>query len=147
VLHRAAGEGRPLSLIGGNVMTCKARSADTGGAYALFENVTAPGGGPPLHVHRREEEAFYLLEGELVFTLGGRQVKLEPGAFLLAPRGLPHTFVNPGAVPSKALVLVTPGGLEDFFDELSRLPSGPPDVERLLDLGRRHGIELPGVVA
>ncbi len=100
----------------GSLMTIKARAADTGGALGLVEGAFYEGFGPPLHVHTREDEAFYVLEGTIRFRQGDDEMLARPGAWVWGPRGVPHAFRVQGG-PARALVLVTPGGLERMFVE------------------------------
>jgi quercetin dioxygenase-like cupin family protein len=81
------GEGHTLMLVGGRY-TFKASGEDTGGAYALIEMVLPPGSGPPPHIHEREEESFYILEGTLQFQVGGESVTAGAGAYVKTPRGV-----------------------------------------------------------
>src|SRR5262245_44270620 len=82
-----------------NRMTIKATAATTGGAYGLFETWVAPGFSPPLHVHHREDESFWILEGEFTMRCGDRTFRGGTGAYFFLPRGVPHTFVNEGSAP------------------------------------------------
>jgi quercetin dioxygenase-like cupin family protein len=86
------GEGKTVSLMGGRY-TYKAVGRDTGGRYGLVE-MTAPAGipGPPPHVHETEEDAFYVIEGELTVQIGERTLQAHAGTFALVPRGTVHTF-------------------------------------------------------
>ena len=100
----------------GSLMTIKARSEDTGGALGLVEGSFYEGFGPPLHVHHHEDEAFYVLEGEIRFRQGADEFVAGPGSWVWGPRGVPHAFkVEPGG--ARALVIVMPGGLERMFEE------------------------------
>jgi mannose-6-phosphate isomerase-like protein (cupin superfamily) len=141
-----------------DLVTFKVLSQDTDGAYTLFETRTPPGGGTPPHIQYREEEAFFILEGVYTFQLGDQTMELEPGEFVLVPRGLPHMFTNKGSVPARMLVMNSPGGIhEQFFAEIGEpiadlsapLPlSGPPDVAKIVAVGQKYGIEIlpsPGV--
>jgi mannose-6-phosphate isomerase-like protein (cupin superfamily) len=143
-----AEEGRKLNVVG-DTITIKLRGADTGGAYAVIEELTPPQGGPPLHVHRREDETFFVLEGEFEFSIGGRGVRAGPGTTLFGPRGIPHTFKNVGAQNARMLVTISPPGFERFFEEVDLLSQqGPPAPERLLPLARKYELEiLPPPVA
>lgn len=76
----------------GDIYRVLASGDQTGGAYALSEARVFPGGGPPPHLHRREDEAFFVLEGTITFTLNGQKVAAGPGTFLQAPRNIPHTL-------------------------------------------------------
>jgi quercetin dioxygenase-like cupin family protein len=109
----------------GSLMRIKARAEDTGGALALID-ATFPGGfGPPLHVHRHEDEAFYILEGRIRFRRGDDELVAGPGAWVWGPRGVPHTF-KVESESARALVLITPGGLERMFEE-GGVPAGESD--------------------
>jgi mannose-6-phosphate isomerase-like protein (cupin superfamily) len=117
----------------------------------LLRMYCAPGDQPPLHVHEREDEGFYVLEGELTLWVGDAEpVVLGPGEFALAPRGIPHTYRVTGEAP--AVMLVTADGFAGFVRdagvpaERHELPvlDGPPDVERLARIAADHGITLLG---
>ncbi len=110
--------------VAGSRYTIKAGGEETGGRYALIEMLLPPGAGPPEHTHTHEDESFYILEGEVRFESGEHVAVLSRGGFLLAPRGLPHTFRNVGPGPARVLLLVTPAGLEKFFQEVGTLLSG-----------------------
>ena len=136
------GEGRKLSVVG-DTITIKLRGADTGGAYSVIEELTPPQGGPPLHVHRREDETFFVLEGEFEFSIGARAVRASPGTTLFGPRGIPHTFKNVGGKNARILVVISPPGFEKFFEEVHELSQqGPPGPDRLLPLARKYELEI-----
>ena len=88
---------------------------------SLFEFEIAPGGGAVLHLHKLHSDSFYVLEGELEFTVGEETVRATPGAYVLAPPGVPHAFRNTGTVPARALNLHTPGGFARYWRELTEL--------------------------
>jgi mannose-6-phosphate isomerase-like protein (cupin superfamily) len=130
----------------GSVMLFKAVAATTGGAFSLHERHLPPGGRkPPPHRHTNAQEAFFVLDGEVEFTLGTETVRGGPGTFVLVPGGPAHTFGNPGPAPARTLVLHTPA-MDQYFRELQALWSGPtpPDRDAELALMRRHGHD-PGV--
>jgi mannose-6-phosphate isomerase-like protein (cupin superfamily) len=141
----------------GELLTYKIPSQQTGGAYALFKATTNPGAGPPPHVHHREDEAFYVLEGEYRFLVGGETLSAEEGSLLYAPKGTLHAHKNVGEGVGRLLMIQTPGGLyELFFEKAGRWPkddddgAGPSRLEDRADAGRRiakiaaeHGIEIP----
>jgi quercetin dioxygenase-like cupin family protein len=110
------GEGRIVH-IPGHPLVLKARSEDTGGAYALVE-ATITGQGPPQHIHRAEEEAFYVLAGEVNVQVGDQTVHGRPGSFVLIPRGTVHTFWNAGTGPAKLLAIVSPPGAEEYLADV-----------------------------
>ena len=93
-------------------ITFKAAGADTGGAYALTESLVPPHGGPPPHVHHREDEAFWVLEGELAVVVGERHFTAGAGSFVHLPKGILHAYQNVGPGPARFLTLMVPAGLE-----------------------------------
>jgi quercetin dioxygenase-like cupin family protein len=102
------------------------RSEQTGGRVAVVRN-TVPAGwaGPPLH-HHAFDEAFYVLDGELTFQVGGRRLTAGPGALAFAPRDVVHTLANHSGGAATYLLVITPGGFEHYFDELAGRPTGKP---------------------
>ena len=147
---RQPGEGRTIAVVG-DVYRFLATGEDTDGKYALFEALVGPGGGPPPHVHSREEEGFYVLEGEITFTVNGERVVATAGMFANMPVGTPHSFKNESSKPARMLISVAPAGLEKMFFEVGvPLPEGattalPPtkeEIEKLLAIASRYGIEI-----
>jgi quercetin dioxygenase-like cupin family protein len=135
----------------GDVYRFLATGADTNGTYALWEALVPPGGGPPLHVHSREEEGFYVLEGEITFTIDGQRLVAPAGTFGNMPVGVPHSFTNESNRPARMLISVAPAGLEQMFFEFGvALPEGattalPPtkeEIEKLLALAPKYGLEI-----
>ena len=134
-----------------NRMTIKATADTTGGAFGLLESYIAPGFSPPLHVHHREDEAFWVLEGELTMRCGDRTFRAVAGSFIFLPRDVPHTFVVEGDTPARMLTLLTPGGGEGVFVAGGRPaegdglpPAAPPDIERLKRVALQYGSEIVG---
>jgi mannose-6-phosphate isomerase-like protein (cupin superfamily) len=118
VVHGGTGDvGERLTFAGATILV-RIPSEVTGGRFSLFEEV-APMLDTPLHLHRDEDELFYVLEGEHVFQVGDEEYPVGPGGFVFAPRGVPHAQRR--VVPSRGrqLVLVSPGGFEGFFRELA----------------------------
>ncbi len=144
------GEGPTIWFLA-NRMTIKATAESTGGAYGLVESLIAPGFSPPLHVHHREDEAFWVLEGELTMRCGDNTFRARPGLFVFLPRDVPHTFVVEGDTPARMLTLLTPGGGEGLFVDGGRPaetdglpPAAPPDIEALKRVNQRYGAEIVG---
>ena len=137
--------------VAGELVTLKVLGEDTDGAFTLLEEVTPPQGGPPPHIHHREDEAFYVLEGELEFLVDDRTIPATAGSVAYGPRNILHAFKNVGTTPSRMLVFVAPAGLEKFFEEVGELasdlssppPFGPPEIERLLAAAPKYGQEIP----
>jgi quercetin dioxygenase-like cupin family protein len=147
---RKPAQGRTVAVVG-DVYRFLATGEDTDGKYALWEAIVPPGGGPPPHVHSREEEGFYLLEGEIAFTINGERVVAMAGMFANMPVGTPHSFKNESSRPAKMLISVAPAGLERMFFEVGvPLPEGsttalPPtkeEIEKLLEVAPSYGIEI-----
>ena len=143
------GDGERLWIVG-DTMTLKATGESTGGSLMLLENLTAPGGGPPPHVHTREDEFFYVLDGTFEIRIGDDVHRVGPGGFAFVPRGTVHNFRNTADVPSRLLVGFTPGGMEGFFRESGRpaVDDGPaPPVDDGRDRphdGRRPEVRRRG---
>ncbi len=147
-------EGRTVAVVG-DVYRFLATGANTNGKYTIWEAIVPPGGGPPPHVHSREEEGFYILEGEVTFHVGDQRIVATPGVFANMPVGTPHSFKNESGKLARMLISVAPAGLEEMFFEVGvPLPDGattalPPcqeDIEKLLEIAPKYGIEirLPG---
>src|SRR6201987_2812387 len=97
---RKPAEGRTIAVVG-DVYRFLATGEDTDGKYASWEAIVPPGGGPPPHVHSREEEGFYVLEGKITFTVNGEPVVATAGTFANMPVGTPHSFRNEGSQPAR----------------------------------------------
>ena len=147
---RDKGERRTVGVVG-DVYRFLATGDDTNGKYALFEAIVPLGGGPPPHVHSREEEGFYILEGEITFTIGEKRLVASAGMFANMPVGTSHSFKNESSKPAKMLISVAPAGLEKMFVEVGQpvaqgATSGPPptkaDIEKLLTVAPRYGVEI-----
>jgi mannose-6-phosphate isomerase-like protein (cupin superfamily) len=144
------GEGQAIWFLR-NRMTVKATAASTHGAFGLLETSLAPDFSPPMHVHHREDEAFYVLAGELTMQCGDRTFAAAAGAFVFLPRGVPHSFVVEGGRPARMLTLLTPGGGEGVFIDGGRPaehdglpPAMPPDIEKLKRVSALYGAEIVG---
>jgi quercetin dioxygenase-like cupin family protein len=131
------GEQRVLQVLG-EAITVKIDSEQTDGRYAVIEDVSPVGGGPPLHVHRHEDEVFYVLEGEVEFQLGDQRIRAKAGSTAFLPRDIPHTFRNVGRIPSKVLVVIIPARFVGFFDEVHALTK--PTPEQAMELGKTYGL-------
>lgn len=147
---KTPGEGQILAVVG-DLYTFLATGEDTDGRYAMWEAILLPGGGPPPHLHRREEEGFYVLEGEVAFWVEEQRQVAGPGTLLNLPVGVTHAFKNESDRPARMLVWVAPAGLEKMFWEVGQIvpdrsASPPPvtqaDIERLLAAAPRYGIEI-----
>jgi quercetin dioxygenase-like cupin family protein len=140
----APGEGATIQGPAGGPLTFKARGEQTNGALTLFENVIAPGDGPPLHTHADEDESWYVLQGALRFRLGDELAQAPAGTFVFVPRGTPHCFQNAGEEPARIIVMFTPSGMERFFDRFATLPAGPVDPDAFRSIGAGVGMDVVG---
>lgn len=136
------GEGDQLHALGLTAIE-KIRSADTDGTCYAFEVIAPPGFGIPPHVHTREDEVLYVIEGEFEIIIGAERFRAVPGSVLNFTRGTAHGFQCVGSLLGRALHLVTPGiSFEQFLHELVHLPPGPPDLPLLAALFGKYGMEL-----
>jgi quercetin dioxygenase-like cupin family protein len=136
------GEGQRIrSPIGGDI-TFIVRGEQSAGALAALEAVAPPGEGPPLHLHGREDETIYVLEGEFRLKLGDELSTRGPGSFVFIPRGLAHTWQCIGEGPGRFLFTFAPAGMERFFDRLSSLTRFDPEAFRAA--ADEHGMEVVG---
>jgi quercetin dioxygenase-like cupin family protein len=135
--------------ITGDTVIIRAAAADTGGAYTMIEAIASPGNGPPLHLHKNEDETLYVLEGDIEIINGDKVLKGKPGAVAFVPRGIAHRFRCTGDRAGRLLIVYTPGGIEGFFREAGRPATGdgraPPldsdEIARSEVAGRRYGLE------
>lgn len=146
----ATGDGQALWFTT-NRITIKATAEDTRGGFGLWESYVPPGSSPALHVHHREDETFWVLEGRVTISCGDETFSAGPGDMAFLPRDVPHTFVAEGDAPAHLLTLATPGGVEAYFAQAGRPaendglpPAGPPDIELLTRVGERFGLEIVG---
>jgi quercetin dioxygenase-like cupin family protein len=136
------GEGnRVRSPLGGDV-TFIVGGEQSGGALAALEAGAPPGEGPPLHVHTREDETVYVLEGEFRWKLGDELSTTGPGSFVFIPRGLAHTWQCVGDQPGRMLITFAPAGMEGFFDRLSDLTEF--DLDAFRAAAAEHGMDVVG---
>ncbi len=131
------GEGRVLQVLGESI-TVKVGSEQTDGKYALIEEVSPADSGPPLHVHRHEDEIFYVLEGEVEFQLGHQRFRAKAGSVAFLPKQIAHTFRNVGSTPSKVLVVIMPGRFVGFFEDIHALAK--PNPEDAMELGKKYDL-------
>jgi quercetin dioxygenase-like cupin family protein len=153
VAHIPPGEGARSLWVMGVLVTYKIPSHQTGGAYALFEVATRPGAGPPPHIHHREDESFYVLEGEYEFLIEGQSISVGAGSLIYVPKGTLHAHRGVGESVGRMLVTQTPGGLyERFFEEVGeaapdrrelQVPERSENLARTREIAAGYGIEIP----
>jgi len=131
--------GKALEFLG---VTHKLTSQQTGGAYYLFESVFDPESGNQLHVHRREDEVGYVLEGALEIRLADQSVVVEAGSVAHLPKNIPHAIRHPLKTPSRYLFMTIPAGLDQWFDALEAARNdGTLDDAMYRKLSLEYGIE------
>jgi quercetin dioxygenase-like cupin family protein len=146
----ARGEGDSMWSLGG-LFTVKLDHAASQGQLAVLEAVVSRAAEPPLHIHHREDEAWYVLDGHINFHVAQQVIEAKTGSFVFAPMGIPHAFTVE-AEPTRVLVFATPSGFEGFVRDLGVPADGedePPDLtvpgpEILGPVGDRYGIEVIG---
>jgi quercetin dioxygenase-like cupin family protein len=150
MIVRADGEGEQLRFWGGGILTMKATADETGGAFLLFEDSMSRGKTTPLHIHASEDEALYVLEGEILVHIDGTDHPVGPRGLAVAPRGVPHAFLVTSE-RARVLTLQTPGSAETFYRGASEPasadadPSGPVDFDRVRDAADLSGgMEIVG---
>ncbi len=142
VVTRAGADRAPHPIqLPGHDIVLKLSRQDTGDTFAVGILRAQPMSGPPLHVHTREDEWFFVLQGELTFQVGAERFTAGPGTSVFAPRDVPHTWQNFTTGLVEALGIVTPPQLEEYFLEASRGPFDPAVMEQL---NRRFGISVLG---
>jgi quercetin dioxygenase-like cupin family protein len=123
----------------------KLSGAATAGRFTVIETGVPPRIGPPLHRHHLEDEYLYVLEGEFLFELDGRQIRASAGAGVFLPKGIPHTFVNVGESTGRILGIAEPAGLDAFFTEAAAAsPGARPDIAALTPVFEKFSIAIVG---
>ena len=125
----------------GTTMRLMATAASTGGQFTVFEQVTPAGWGPPRHLHSREDEIVYVLEGTYELFIGDERRTASAGACAILPRDVPHGFRNAGSTPGRLLCVITPSGLEEYFLAVAAC-SPPPTPAQLVEMARPFGLTL-----
>jgi quercetin dioxygenase-like cupin family protein len=138
------GEGVSVANPVGGALTFKIGSAETDGALTAFESISAPGEGPPLHVHVNEDEIFYVLAGAFRFKLDGELRDAPAGTLAFIPRGVEHTWQNIGDEPGKIFVVTAPAGFERFFELFAQIPPDASPAEEFRRIGEETGLAVVG---
>jgi quercetin dioxygenase-like cupin family protein len=144
------GEGVSVWSLGGR-FTLKLTDKDVAGRFALVETLAFRTTEPPLHIHHREDEAWYILDGQMTFFVGEDAIEARTGSFVFAPKGIPHTFTV-DIEPTRVLIFASPAGFEHFALELGEAatsdkpPAGlaVPGPDVLGPVAERYGIEVVG---
>ena len=120
----------------GDEYSFMATGEHTDGHYFFVEAVVPPGGGPPPHIQTREEEGFYVTEGELIFRAAGKRVVAGPGTFIHVPRGVPHGFKNESDQTARMVFFFVPAGIEAMFEKMAA------DPDHYVSIGAEYGVEF-----
>lgn len=142
-------EGRSFWVLG-DLYTFKVTGNQTNGTLTVIEQVIQPQSGPPPHIHQREDEAFYVLEGKFSFLFGDKQNVFEKGSFVYVPKGTLHTFKNIDEQQGKLMVIIAPAGLEEFFYAIGTPAndiSTPPDfdpamMDKIMELAEHYQMDI-----
>ena len=146
-LWRAPGTGPTLDVVR-TTHIYKAMASDTGQQFSVWESIVPPGAGAPAHTHTREDEAFYVLSGEVLIEVEGAAdpLPLGPGGFLFAPRNRRHAFRNVGTVAARLLVFAIPGtGLDRMFaafDAASKRAGQMPAIDTIVAIAEQYGVVI-----
>lgn len=122
----------------------RATGQTTNGAFGLVEQTMPPGFASPYHTHRLEDEAFYVLDGEMAFVSDGNWTIAGPGTFVFGPRNIPHGFKVIGDAPARMLLLCAPGAFAEFVVEMSEPVPAPPNMAKLMALAAKYSIDILG---
>lgn len=124
---------------------CKVSAADTAGDYCIYDTLRTAKGGPPMHVHRRQDEWFLVRDGEFKFVIGDEAFRLMPGDTLLGPRGVPHAFVSLSETSALLIAFIPAGTIEQLFHEVSNVNRHRvPTLEDWRTISRAHDVEIVG---
>ena len=123
-------------------MIYKVLPEDTGGALAVVEHPIEPGRLVRPHMHAREDEISYIVEGEIGVRIGDREIIAGPGTWVFKPRGIMHTFWNAGPKPARLIEIISPGAFAPYFEELATIlkTGGPPDEKKIDQLNRKYDV-------
>ena len=134
--------GKQVNILG-IPMLIRIHGRDTDGTLSAVESHDVPGGGPPPHIHHREDETFQILEGEYEWMVGDTKFIAQKGTTIFAPRGVPHTYRYVGQGTGRLMCVITPAGFEGFFEEIGALsPQEQQDIPRVMEIGMKYGLEI-----
>ncbi len=130
--------------MGGIGVIFKLFGKDTGGAFSIVEHPLRPKTLVPPHMHAMTDEFSIVVKGKIGARIGDQVVVADPGSYILKPRGIPHTFWNPGQTMARLAEIISPPGFENFFDEAGDLfqAAAPPEFQKLKELAARYHTTL-----
>ena len=135
----------------GHLLSLLFSSKETNGKYALLRATERRGLEPPPHIHTKEDETFLILGGEVIYTVGNQTFYAKEGDVMFLPKNIVHSF-KIQTESLETLILLTPGGLENYFIEMSKpaeelllppMPQGPPDIKKLVETASKYGVIFP----
>ena len=137
----------------GHLMSILISSKDTNGSFSLIHGYEIKGLEPPPHIHTKEDESFYILDGEINYTVDKEVFNGKRGDWIFLPRNIQHSF-QVQSDQAEVLIHLSPGGFEEYFKEMSEpakaliippRPQGPPDVKRIIATASKYGVKFPGL--
>lgn len=134
-------EGEVLNVIG-DIQTHKLAGSDTGNQIVEWVDDVLPGVGIPPHIHTKEDEIFRVIKGEIEIMIDGKIILLKEGDVAFAPKNVPHAWTVVGTEKAKMITSAFPAGIEHMFEELAKLPAGPPDFEKVAAICDKQGIRF-----
>lgn len=158
VIHVAPNESHSTTRVLGVTNTCKATKGETDGVFSFFVSTVPPGEAVPIHTHLKEDEAYYILDGtfEMYDTTNHHTITVGRDSYVYVPHGIEHGFKNVGSDTGRLVLMITPGGLEGFFEQIGQViidvnnppppPSGPPDFVKAAQIAAQYNITfvIPG---
>jgi mannose-6-phosphate isomerase-like protein (cupin superfamily) len=142
------GEGKTTVNVLDDIITIKIAGEQTDGMFSLLEVSVPPQNGPPLHIHNREVESYYILEGDFEITVGNNDsrtvVKASAGTFVSVPKGIPNTYKNVGNKEGRFLMFYSPANASKAFEEVGQPDSSttPPDMDKMMSVMNKYGMEI-----
>jgi mannose-6-phosphate isomerase-like protein (cupin superfamily) len=152
VIHVAPNESHSTTRVLGVFNMCKATKQDTNGIFSFFVSTVPAGEGVPIHTHLQEDEAYYILEGtfEMYDVTHKHTMTVGPDSYVYVPRNVEHGFKNVGSDTGRMVLIITPGGLEGFFEGIGQVITdvnnppppltGPPDFIKAGRIAAEHNI-------
>ncbi len=134
-------EGKLLNVIG-DIQTHKILGSDTNNQLVEWVDDVEPGVGIPPHIHTKEDEIFRVIKGQIEIMINGQTTILEAGDTAFAPKHIPHAWKVVGTEKAKMITSAFPAGIEFMFNELHKLPQGPPDFKQVTEICGRYGISF-----
>jgi mannose-6-phosphate isomerase-like protein (cupin superfamily) len=146
----SCGEGKPIWYFG-SCMTLKANAEQTGGQYSFFEELLPACFQTHYHIHRNEDETFYVIEGSVEFIMDGQINQATPGSFVYLPKNIPHGLRVTGDQSARLLYMINPSGFEQFFSDFSEsvgridlLKPTAPDIPKLIEMSNKYNVRILG---